>query len=240
MCREGGQVERAGRRRRGREGKEEASSSFPSLPSHHLPSQPPNHVQSRSRIDSGKCFPTHLFISYRFYDLLRPRSSTLTFLFSSLPSLSLLPPPPPPSFLLPQALIIGAGKAAPTPPIGPALGARGVKSMDFCKEFNARTNDFIAGTPLRTTINIAADKTFTFDVQSPTSTWFLLKAAGIEKGHGEAGTKGFKPVGKVGLKTIYEIAKIKSTDTNLLGQPLYGVCSALVASAGSLGIEVVY
>ena len=112
--------------------------------------------------------------------------------------------------------------------------------MDFCKEFNARTNDFIAGTPLRTKINIAADKTFTFQIQSPNSTWFLKKAAGIEVGHGEANTKGFKPVGKIGLKTIYEIAKIKSLDENVQGQPLYGVCTALIASARSMGVEVVY
>jgi len=112
--------------------------------------------------------------------------------------------------------------------------------MDFCKEFNARTADFIAGTPLRTKINIAADKTFTFQVQSPTSTWFLMKAAGIEKGHGEANTKGFKPVGKIGLKAIYEIAKVKGKDENVKGQPLYGICTGLIASAQSMGIEVVY
>lgn len=113
--------------------------------------------------------------------------------------------------------------------------------MDFCKEFNARTADYIQGTPLRTAIHIAPDRTFTFSVSTPSATFFLKKAAGITLGHGEVNsTKGFKPVGKVGLKTIFEIAKIKSQDPSMKGQPMYGVCSSLVASAKSIGIEVVY
>ncbi|CDZ98628.1 mitochondrial ribosomal protein l11 [Phaffia rhodozyma] len=137
-------------------------------------------------------------------------------------------------------ITVQAGKAAPTPPVGPALGAKGVKSMDFCKEFNARTADYVVGTPLPTVIKINPDKSFTFKIKTPNASYLIKKAAGVEKGTRGAGVKGAKPiVGKIGLKMIYEIAKLKSRDDNLQGVPLYGIVSGLVESARTLGIEVV-
>lgn len=112
--------------------------------------------------------------------------------------------------------------------------------MDFCKEFNARTANFIVGTPVPTVIQINPDRSFTFKTKTPSASYFLKKAAGIEKGTRGKGVKGAKPiVGKIGLKTIYEIAKVKSQDENLAGVPLYGIAASIVASARSLGLEVV-
>ena len=112
--------------------------------------------------------------------------------------------------------------------------------MDFCKEFNARTTPYIPGLPMRTSIAIAADRTFTFKTSTPPTTWFLKKAAGIEKGSDTPGQKGVKPVGKVGLKTVWEIAKVKMGDEAMKGKPMYGVAAGIVSTAKSLGIEVVY
>ncbi|KAJ3551859.1 hypothetical protein NM688_g4465 [Phlebia brevispora] len=84
-------------------------------------------------------------------------------------------------------ILVPAGKAAPTPPVGPALGARGVKSMDFCKEFNARTAHLEPGIPTPTLITVQPDRTFSFIIKTPPTTYFLKQAAGIEKGTGKPG-----------------------------------------------------
>lgn len=113
--------------------------------------------------------------------------------------------------------------------------------MDFCKEFNARSAHLIPGTPSPTAIKIAPDRSFKFKIKTPTVSYFLKKAAGIEKGTSGVGIKGKKAiVGKVGLKTVYEIAKVKQMDEHLKDEPLYGIAANVVASAKSLGIEVVY
>ncbi|KAG5723590.1 hypothetical protein E4T56_gene18143 [Termitomyces sp. T112] len=113
-------------------------------------------------------------------------------------------------------LLIPAGKAAPTPPVGPALGARGVKSMDFCKEFNAKTAHIEQGVPTPTLITVQPDRTFTFITKTPPAAYFLKKAAGIEKGTGKPG---HVSNGTVSLKHVYEIAKIKSTDEHMKHLP---------------------
>ncbi|KZT12989.1 mitochondrial ribosomal protein L11 [Laetiporus sulphureus 93-53] len=133
-------------------------------------------------------------------------------------------------------ILIGAGKAAPTPPVGPALGARGVKSMDFCKEFNARTAHIEPGVPIPTLITVQPDRTFTFVTKTPPVSYFLKKAANIEKGTGRAG---HDFVGTVSLKHVYEIAKIKATDEHLKHLGLEAVASTILRSARSLGIRVV-
>jgi len=105
-------------------------------------------------------------------------------------------------------LIVGAGQASPQPPVGPALGSKGVKAIDFCKDFNARTAHYTPGTPIPALVTVRPDRSFQFDIKSPPTAWLLMQAAGIEKGSPEAGKK---IVGKVSLKHVYEIAKIKKT-----------------------------
>ncbi|ANB11455.1 mitochondrial 54S ribosomal protein YmL19 [Sugiyamaella lignohabitans] len=105
-------------------------------------------------------------------------------------------------------LIVGAGQASPQPPVGPALGSKGVKAIDFCKDFNARTAHLNPGTPVPAIITVKPDRSFTYEIKSPPTAWLLMKAAGIDKGTPEAGKK---TVGTVSLKHIYEIAKIKKT-----------------------------
>ncbi|KAJ7283816.1 mitochondrial 54S ribosomal protein YmL19 [Mycena rebaudengoi] len=133
-------------------------------------------------------------------------------------------------------LLIPAGKAAPTPPVGPALGARGVKSMDFCKEFNAKTAHLDPGVPVPTVIMVQPDRTFTFATKTPPASYFLKKAAGIDKG---AGKPGHETTGTISLKHVYEIAKIKATDEHMKHIPLESVARMIVGSAKSLGVQVV-
>ncbi|KLO12836.1 mitochondrial ribosomal protein L11 [Schizopora paradoxa] len=133
-------------------------------------------------------------------------------------------------------ILIPACKAAPTPPVGPALGARGVKSMDFCKEFNAKTAHIEPGVPTPTLITIQPDRTFTFITKTPPVSYFLKKTAGIEKGSGKPG-QGI--IGTISLKHVYEIAKIKATDDHLKHLRLEAIASTVIGSARSLGLQVV-
>ncbi|KAG8935151.1 hypothetical protein FRC02_008502 [Tulasnella sp. 418] len=133
-------------------------------------------------------------------------------------------------------LLVGAGKAAPTPPVGPALGARGVKSMDFCKEFNARTAHFEPGIPIPTKITVQPDRTFTFVTRTPPTAYFLKKAAGIEIGTGKPG---HSIAATLSLKHIYEIARIKQTDDHMKHLPLESIASTVIGTAKTLGIAVV-
>ena len=135
-----------------------------------------------------------------------------------------------------QRLLIPAGKAAPTPPVGPALGARGVKSMDFCKEFNAKTAHIAPGVPIPTLITVQPDRTFTFITKTPPASYFLKQAAGIEKG---TGRPGHEVTGTISLKHVYEIAKIKATDEHMKTLPLESIARMIVGSAKSLGVQVV-
>ncbi|KAK7205552.1 putative 54S ribosomal protein L19, mitochondrial precursor [Myxozyma melibiosi] len=134
-------------------------------------------------------------------------------------------------------LIVEAGKASPSPPVGPALGSKGVKAMDFCKEFNARTAHYTPGVPIPTSITIKPDRTFTFVTKSPTTSFLILRAAGAAKGAGEYGN-GQPPVGKISLKHVYEIAKIKHKDLYLSGLSLEAIAKQVVATAKTVGVEV--
>ncbi|WVF73136.1 ribosomal protein L11 [Kwoniella sp. CBS 6097] len=133
-------------------------------------------------------------------------------------------------------IVVPAGKATPTPPVGPALGARGVKAMDFCKEFNARTAHLQVSLPTPTLITINPDRTFSFTTRTPPTSYLLKKVSGIDKGSGEAMGKN---VGKVSLKHVYEIAKIKCRDDDLGALGEERVARGVLGTARSLGLEVV-
>lgn len=129
-------------------------------------------------------------------------------------------------------LTIPAGGASPSPPIGPALGQKGVKAMDFCRQFNEQSKPFITGTPLRCQISVNPDRTFTFSVSTPNTSWLLKKAAGIEKADSS------RTVAHLHAKYIYEIAKIKSGDSRLKHIPLQLVFRTILAQARTIGIKV--
>ena len=131
-------------------------------------------------------------------------------------------------------LQVPAGAANPSPPIGPALGQRGVNIMEFCKQFNAATGETEKGTPLPTVITVFADRSFTFVTKTPPNSYFLMKAAGIEKG---SQTPGKGTVGRVTMKQIREIAEKKMVDLN--AKDLDGACQMIAGSARSMGLEVV-
>ena len=130
-------------------------------------------------------------------------------------------------------LQIPAGKANPAPPIGPALGQAGLNIMEFCKQFNAATQKMEAGMPIPVVITAYKDRSFTFIMKQPPVSYFLLKAAKIEKG---TGTVGKNIVGKVSMDQIREIAKVKMVDMN--ANDIEAACSMIAGSAMSMGIEV--
>ena len=132
-------------------------------------------------------------------------------------------------------LQVPAGKANPSPPIGPALGQRGLNIMEFCKAFNAATQSLEPGMPIPVVITAFADRSFTFVTKSPPNTYFLKKAAGIEKGSQSTG-KGTS-VGRVTMAQIREIAEQKMVDLN--AKDIEGACRMLIGSARSMGLDVV-
>lgn len=131
-------------------------------------------------------------------------------------------------------LQVSAGKANPSPPIGPALGQRGLNIMEFCKAFNARTQGLEPGTPIPVVITVYADRTFTFETKTPPNTYFLKKAAGISKG---TQTPGRGTVGTISVSQIREIAKQKMVHMNT--QDVEAACRMLIGSARSMGLQVV-
>jgi large subunit ribosomal protein L11 len=132
-------------------------------------------------------------------------------------------------------LHVPAGKANPSPPIGPALGQRGLNIMEFCKAFNAATQNLEPGMPIPVVITAFGDRSFTFVTKSPPNSYFLKKAAGIEKGSQTTG-KG-STVGRVTMAQIREIAEQKMQDLN--AKDVDGACRMLIGSARSMGLDVV-
>ena len=132
-------------------------------------------------------------------------------------------------------LQIPAGKANPSPPVGPALGQRGLNIMAFVKEFNAVTAQMEPGMPVPVVITAFGDRSFTFVMKTPPNTYFLKKAAGITAGTTTPG-KG-AAVGKVTTTQLREIAAIKMKDMNAVD--VEGAVSMLTGSARSMGITVV-
>jgi len=131
-------------------------------------------------------------------------------------------------------LQVPAGSATPSPPIGPALGQRGVNIMGFCKEFNARTAKEAKGTPLPTVITVYQDKSFTFITKTPPATWYLKQAAGIKSG---AKLVGREFAGKITQTQLREIAEKKMKDLN--ANDLDAASRIIEGSARAIGIQVV-
>jgi large subunit ribosomal protein L11 len=131
-------------------------------------------------------------------------------------------------------LQVPAGQANPSPPIGPALGQRGVALMEFCKQFNAATKAIEPGTPTPVVITVYSDRSFTFVTKTPPASFFIKKAAGIDSG---SKTPGRAVAGKVTIAQLEEIAKLKMKDLNAVD--LAGAVKQLAGSARSMGLEVV-
>lgn len=139
-------------------------------------------------------------------------------------------------------LIVGAGQASPSPPVGPALGSKGVKTMDFCKEFNAKTAHINPGVPMPARVTVRPDRSFTWELRTPNTSWLLLQAAGVKEIKGKvrgANNPGKEHVGEVSLKHIYEIGKIKHSELRLSGLPLKSLCKSIIWQARSVGVKVV-
>jgi large subunit ribosomal protein L11 len=132
-------------------------------------------------------------------------------------------------------LQVPAGKANPSPPIGPALGQRGLNIMAFVKEFNAATQGMEPGMPVPVVITAYADRTFSFVTKTPPASYYLKKAAGVDKGSQTTGKTG--AVGKVTVAQCCEIAEAKMKDLNAID--LDGATKMIVGSARSMGLEVV-
>lgn len=129
-------------------------------------------------------------------------------------------------------LLCEAGKANPSPPVGPALGQRGVNIMEFCKAFNAQTQKMEGLLPVVVTVFV--DKSFTFEVKTPPVSYLLKKAAKVEKGSGEVPKV---KAGKVPMSKVEEIAKTKMPDLNT--DDLEAAVNIVSGTARSMGIEIV-
>ena len=131
-------------------------------------------------------------------------------------------------------LQVPAGKANPSPPIGPALGQRGLNIMEFTKAFNAQTQQLEPGMPIPVVITYYADRTFSFALKTPPNSYFLKKAAGLSKG---TQTPGRGTIAKVTMAQIQEISEAKMKDLNT--GDMAAACAMIIGSARSMGIEVV-
>ena len=131
-------------------------------------------------------------------------------------------------------LQVPAGKANPSPPIGPALGQRGVNIMEFCKAFNAKTKDMEPETPIPVKITVYSDRSFTFEMRTPPASFFIKKAAKVTSG---AKAPGRDVAGEVTMAQVREIAKAKMKDLNT--DDLEQATRTIAGSARSMGIKVV-
>ncbi|MEE4451273.1 50S ribosomal protein L11 [Novosphingobium resinovorum] len=131
-------------------------------------------------------------------------------------------------------LQVPAGKANPSPPIGPALGQRGVNIMEFCKAFNAATQELENGMPIPTIITVYADRSFTFVTKTPPATFLIKKAAGLKSGSKEPGKIS---AGKIKMSQLAEIAQVKMADLN--ANDIDAATKIIAGSARAMGLEVV-
>jgi large subunit ribosomal protein L11 len=137
-------------------------------------------------------------------------------------------------------LQVPAGAANPSPPIGPALGQRGVNIMEFCKAFNAKTKEMEQGAPIPVKITVYSDRSFTFEMRMSPATFLIKKAAGM-KATGKPGSGSKQPgvvsAGKITMAQLHDIAKIKMKDMNT--DNLDQAVKTLAGSARSMGLQVV-
>ena len=130
-------------------------------------------------------------------------------------------------------LQVAAGQANPSPPVGPALGQHGVNIMEFCKSFNAQTQQMDQGAPVPVVTTVYGDRSFTFTMKTPPASYLLKKAANIKSGSGEPNTK---KVGTVNRAQLEEIAKAKEPD--LTAADLDAAVRTIAGSARSMGLDV--
>lgn len=130
-------------------------------------------------------------------------------------------------------LQIPAGQANPSPPVGPALGQRGVNIMAFCKTFNAETQSMEQGVPIPVTVTVYADKSFSFITKTPPASYLLRRAARLKKG---SEMPGREIVGSVSMAQVRQIAELKMEDLN--ANDLDAACKIIAGSARSMGFEV--
>jgi large subunit ribosomal protein L11 len=137
-------------------------------------------------------------------------------------------------------LQVPAGAANPSPPIGPALGQRGVNIMEFCKSFNAKTKELEQGTPIPVKITVFSDRSFTFEMRTPPATYLIKKAAGM-KPTGKPGSGSKNPgrdvAGQITMAQLRDIAKLKIKDMNT--DDLDQATKTIAGSARSMGLKVV-
>jgi len=130
-------------------------------------------------------------------------------------------------------LQVPAGQANPSPPIGPALGQQGVNIMEFCKQFNAQTQQLEKGLPIPVVITVYSDRSFTFIMKTPPASVLIRKALGLEKG---SGTPNTAKVGRISRSQLEEIAKTKTPD--LTAADLDAAVRTIAGSARSMGVDV--
>ena len=130
-------------------------------------------------------------------------------------------------------LQVKAGQANPSPPVGPALGQRGINIMEFCKAFNAKTADMEKDAPCPTVITYYADKSFTFEIKTPPASYYIKKAAKLASG---SKTPGRATAGSITAKQVREIAEAKMKDLNATS--IEGAMQIIMGSARSMGVEV--
>ncbi|MBX9814883.1 MAG: 50S ribosomal protein L11 [Proteobacteria bacterium SG_bin5] len=131
-------------------------------------------------------------------------------------------------------LQVPAGKANPSPPIGPALGQRGVNIMEFCKQFNAATTELEVGAPIPTVITVYADRSFSFVTKTPPATFLIKKAVGLKSGSKEPGKV---KAGTIKRSQLSEIAQVKMKDLN--ANDIEAATRIIEGSARAMGLEVV-